>query len=112
MFKRAKTPIFISFIAVNFKGLFVTRKYAKGTTTKVSKVIVQTNNLKNKGFLNPKKIEISLLKNNAKSKKTKVEINKLINDVETTFPFSFSFEKKRKKAVSIPKVNNAFKYAA
>ncbi len=103
------TPIFINFIAVNFKGLLVTRKYANGTTTKVSSVIVYTNNLKNKGFLNPKKIAISLLKNRAKQQKISVEISKLIKEVDTTFPFSFSLEKKRKKAVSIPKVSSAFK---
>ena len=83
-------------------GLFATRKYAYGITTRVSKVIVHTSNLKNNGFLNPKKPEISVLKNNITNKNNKLVINKLIKEVETIFPLSFSFEKKRKKAVSIP----------
>ena len=91
-----KTPIFKILIAVNFKGLLVTRKYAKGTTTMVSNTIVYTNNLKNKGFSNPKKLEIDSLKNSAKNKKNKLETSKLINDVATTLPFSFSLEKNRK----------------
>ena len=90
-------------------GLFATRKYAYGITTKVSKVIVQTNNLKNNEFLNPKKSEIAVLKNSIAIKNNKLVTNKLIKEVETIFPFSFSFEKKRKKAVSIPYVSNALK---
>lgn len=86
-----------------------TRKYAKGTTTKVSKVIVQTSNLKNKGSLNPKKVAIVLLNISMVIKNTQLVKAKLKKEVETIFPLSFSLEKNRKKAVSIPKVNNALK---
>jgi hypothetical protein len=68
----------------------------------VSSVIVQINILKKRGVLNPKKVEIELLNSSIKIKKRNVVIVKLIKEVDTIFPFSFSLEKKRKKAVSIP----------
>jgi len=65
-------------------------------------VIVHTKSLKKSGFEKPKNKEILALKKSMKPRKSKVVINKLINEVETIFPLSFSFEKNRKKAVSIP----------
>ena len=55
-------------------GLFATRKYAYGITTRVSKVIVHTSNLKNNGFLNPKKPEISVLKNNITNQEATLDV--------------------------------------
>jgi len=87
---------------VYFFDFPVTRKYANGITTRVSKIEIQTNKLKYKGFENPSNATNSFLNASKVISANSVEENRLTKAVEITFPLSFSLLKNRKKAVSIP----------
>lgn len=80
----------------------VTLKYAKGMIIKVSKIDIQTNNEKYNGFEKPSMSESESLKINNVQRARILVVNTEIKAVESTFPFSFSELKNRKKAVSIP----------
>ena len=78
-------------------------------TTNKSSAVTKVNIFKCKGLSKPNNNEISSLKNNKTDKNRIVDPTKVINDVETILPFSFSFEKNLKKAVSKPKDKKAIK---
>jgi len=94
---------------VNLIGWLVTLKYAYGITTSRSNAVTNVSIFKCTGLSNPSSMANSLLKINRTAKKIIVDPTKVMNDVETIFPFSFSLEKNLKKAVSKPKVRKAIK---
>ena len=74
-------------MAVNFIGLPVALKYAKGATTNVSKANTPIKRLKY-SISKLTKEAISLLNNNTTPRNTIVVMERLINTVENTLSFS------------------------
>lgn len=93
--------MFRIFIIANFTGRFDARKYAKGTTTRVSKASIISKYSKNLGSRSTIVI-IGSLKIKTSKKNRMVEPVMVMNAVEKTLDLSPEVLKYRKNAVSIP----------